>query len=52
MKRLPGIRHLRWIWGTWRVIRHASAWGRIGIGTGEPAESDLQHLDAIWRGRA
>jgi hypothetical protein len=52
MKRLWGLRHLRWLYYTIRVHRFARAWGAIGIGLGVPNEADLRHLQAIWEGRA
>ena len=36
----------------WRVQRHATRWARVGIGLGVPNQSDLDVLDAIWRGEA
>ncbi len=52
MKRLWGIRHLRWYWHSVRVWRWARQWGRLGIGLGVPNMRDLDHLEAIWRGEA
>lgn len=52
MKRLPIIRHVRWAFLTWRVHSWARMWGRAGIGLGIPNESDLNHLDLIWKGKA
>lgn len=52
MKKLPIIRHIRYFWLSWRVHQWARAWGQAGIGLGEPHPSDLEHLDAIWRGEA
>lgn len=50
MKRLWGIRHVRWFILSWRVQRWARTWGSIGIGLGIPNEHDLAALDEIWRG--
>jgi len=50
MKRLWGIRHLRWAWGSYRVHRWARMWAQSGIGLGIPNSADLKVLDAIWRG--
>lgn len=50
MKRLWGIRYLRWLWAAWRVHRWAQAWARMGIGLGYPNPSDIEHLKMIWRG--
>lgn len=52
MKRLPVIRHIRWLWLTWRVEVWAHRFGQVGIGLGHPNPSDQQQLDAIWRGEA
>ena len=51
MKKWWGIRHLRWLWLSYRVHRWAAMWGRVGIGLGWPNESDYQTLDDIWAGR-
>ena len=50
MKKLWGIRHVRWLWLNWQVHRWARQWGSVGVGLGAPNESDLRVLDAIWRG--
>jgi hypothetical protein len=50
MKRVWGVRHVRWMWLHYRVHRWARIWGSVGIGLGSPNESDLRVLDAIWRG--
>lgn len=52
MKRLWGIRHLRYWWLEYRVYRWARFWGLHGIGLGLPNQADLDHLDAIWKGKA
>ena len=52
MKRRPVIRHLRYYWHRWRVYRWARTWARLGIGLGWPNQSDLDHLKAIWEGKA
>lgn len=52
MKRLWGIRHVRWLWKAVRVWHWAAAWGRAGIGMGVPNPADLQYLDLVWRGEA
>jgi hypothetical protein len=48
--RVWGVRHLRFFWHAWRVNRWARMWGDIGIGTGVPNASDIEHLRGIWRG--
>jgi hypothetical protein len=50
MKRLWGIRHVRWLWLHYRVHMWAAQWGQMGIGLGYPNEADTRALDAIWRG--
>lgn len=50
MKRLWGIRHLRWLWWSWRVQRWVDRWGSVGLGIGLAAESDRRFLQAIWDG--
>ncbi len=52
MKRWPIIRHVRWAYLDWRVHSWAREWGRLGIGTGIPNSADLDHLQAIWDGKA
>lgn len=52
MKRWPIIRHIRWVYLSYRVHQWARACGRMGLGLGVPHDSDLRHLQAIWDGRA
>jgi hypothetical protein len=52
MKRLWGIRHLRFFWLSYRVARWAQFWGQHGIGLGYPNEADIAHLDRIWESKA
>lgn len=52
MRRWPIIRHVRWLYLNWRVHQWAAAWGAMGIGLGSPNQSDLDHLERIWRGEA
>lgn len=52
MKKLPIIRHVRWLYLSWRVHRWAASWASLGIGLGVPNESDLRHLERIWKGEA
>lgn len=49
MKTLWGIRHLRWLWHTWRFERYLSECAEMGLG-GLPQPSDLAYLEAIWKG--
>lgn len=50
MKRWWGIRHVRWLIGTYRVHRWAIKWHQMGLGLGVPNEHDLMVLDKIWKG--
>lgn len=52
MKRLWGIRHIRYVWLRYQVYRWAWLWGQHGIGLGWPNAADLRELDRIWQGRA
>lgn len=52
MKRLWGVRHIRFVFLSWRIHRWARAWARGGIGLGHPNPADLDWLEAIWRGEA
>lgn len=52
MKRLFGIRHLRFVWHCYRCHRFAQAMGALGLGLGHPHPHDLAHLAAILRGEA
>ena len=48
MKRLPLIRHLRYFYHSRRMVLWYNLWSNYGyVG---PAQSDLDILDAIWRG--
>jgi hypothetical protein len=49
MKRLWGIRHMRYFWHARRMGRWYAVWTEYGyVG---PAHSDLDMLAAIWDGR-
>jgi hypothetical protein len=45
MKRLWGIRHLRWWWAAWALAY------RMACGFKYANEQDLAYLDAIWEGK-
>lgn len=49
MHRFWGIRHIRYWWLRRQFERHLAECYRIGIGI-HPARSDLDFLDAVWRG--
>jgi hypothetical protein len=49
MKRLWGIRHVRYYWHAWRMARWYHLWTANGyVG---PHQSDLDVLAAIWAGK-
>ena len=52
MTRWWGIRHLRWMYYSYRVHSHSRMWAKAGVGWGFPNESDLVWLDRIRRGDA
>lgn len=49
MKRFPIIRHMRWLYLSWRVEQHYAAWRKLGM-LPSNRDSDDAVLDAIWRG--
>jgi|GEM_PF-2298218 hypothetical protein len=49
MKRLPIIRHLRWVYHTWQVNKHYEFYRKLGM-LPVNADKDYEVLDAIWRG--
>ncbi len=49
-KRFPIIRHIRAVKAAINVMRWAWFWGRLGIGNGEPVDSDVEEIRRIWRG--
>lgn len=51
MKKLWGIRHVRFFFLSWLVHRWARQWGQIGVGLGVPNEHDLRVLQLIWDGK-
>jgi len=50
--RLPIIRHIRYLWHRVQVVRWALLWRSAGIGLGYPNQSDIDHLNKIWKGEA
>jgi len=50
MKRLWGIRHLRYVWWSMRLACELDR--THGRGRRLPSPEDLYTLDAIWEGRA
>lgn len=49
IKRLPIIRHIRWLYLSWQVERHYEAWRSLGMLPSNRHHDDAA-LDAIWRG--
>lgn len=49
MKRLPIIRHIRWLYNSIQVAKHYEAYMQLGM-LPVNAEYDLAILDKIWRG--
>ena len=49
--RLWGIRHIRYFWHAFWFEQHLATMQRAGLGS-EPQRSDVDHLIAIWKGRA
>lgn len=50
MKRWFLIRHIRWLWLSYRLERWWNQVGHLLGAVRNPA--DLQYLDDVWRGRA
>ena len=48
MKRLWGLRHIRWLWHSVQLARWVGLWARYGYFHASPA--DLEYLDGIWEG--
>lgn len=49
MKRLYGIRHMRWLWNVWCFARW---WNNVGVLLGAvPNQADTDYLDGIWDGK-
>jgi hypothetical protein len=51
MKRLPIIRHIRWLITAWKIERHYAVWLELGFLPVHRASDDA-HLDDIWSGKA
>lgn len=52
MKRLWGIRHVRFFWALVQLPRWAPIWDQVGIAWGPQHEAALRTLDRIWNGEA
>ena len=49
MKRLWGIRHVRYLWLSFQLARWLSVWYRAGAAL-HASDADLAYLDAVWKG--
>lgn len=49
LKRLPIIRHIRWLYLSWQVERHYEACRSLEMLPINPHQ-DEAFLDAVWRG--
>lgn len=49
LKRLPIVRHIRWLYLSWQVEKHYEAWRSLGMLPSNRGHDDAI-LDAIWRG--
>lgn len=51
MKRLWGIRQVRWLYLSWMLQRHLDRWQSMDMGW-FTQQSDLDYLDRVWSGDA
>lgn len=51
MRKLWGIRHIRYFYLKVRVFEAAEQWARMGIGIGHPNDYDIKILEEIWAGK-
>ena len=49
MRRLFGIRHLRYLWHSYHLARWVGLWARHGYVHASAA--DLQYLGDVWEGK-
>lgn len=49
MLRLPGVRHVRYLYHKWQMIKHYAFWRELGY-LPNNIEHDLAELNRIWRG--
>lgn len=49
LRRLWGVRHLRYWWFRVKLARHLAMCQRNGLGL-FPHPSDIEYLDALWKG--
>lgn len=52
IKRIWGIRHVRWLIVAYLMWRHYRSWGELMGYMPVINQSDVEALDAIWRGEA
>jgi hypothetical protein len=50
IKRLWGIRHIRYFWLVYRLNSHLDQCARLGLGY-FPQQSDLDYLEGVWEGK-
>lgn len=50
MKRLPIIRHIRYFWLKYQMLRWYAMWAELGMHAGN-MKHDQRVLDEIWAGR-
>jgi hypothetical protein len=51
IKKLWGVRHIRWWWMAVRLNLHLARCRSVGLGF-FANEADISYLDAVWRGDA
>ncbi len=52
MRRIWGVRHIRFVFWSAVVHRHARRMHKLGLGLGFPNDCDLEHLRRIRDGEA
>ena len=50
MSKLWGIRHIRWLWLSYKLHQHIDWCRRTGLGF-FVQQSDLDYLDRVWKGK-
>lgn len=51
MKRIWGIRHIRWLWLSWRLAGWVEFCQKTGLGIAAN-QNDIDYLDAVRTGKA
>lgn len=52
MRKCWGIRHLRYVWHVYQCHRHVQRYGHLAAQADARIVWRLDHLNAIWYGRA